>query len=116
MSGLISKELEKRINGYLARAASHKLDVFHLTERGLYRIMGGTTSEYGDRRELAIVEGRFIDAIVYAVEHKEYVGWWCSRNQYDHSAHGFVKKVKIEKLPKSRDSDEFLKKHGGSAK
>lgn len=97
-------ELLKRVEGYLKRTRNDKLvKSYPLEERGFYSIISGSRGDYGNRDTLAIVRGRFIDSIVYAVQKPGFVGEWCSwANNYDNCNHGKVEKIQVANLRENK--------------
>ena len=86
---ITNAELERRVRGYLARGDVYR---YSLGEEGRYKITGGSKfgSGYTDR-VLDIVQGRFIDALVWAVQLK---GFWSELSSLatpNDSEHGQIK-------------------------
>lgn len=115
---LSPETLKKRVEGYIERAKKEDgLQLYPLEEVEVFRVVGGTDSSgscsglglggrYGIKHDL--VRGRFIDAIVYAVQQSDFYGWYCSSDNMDNPHHGFVVKADIQKLKKVKGLDELI--------
>lgn len=110
MKSITDIELENRVKGYLSRTGLPKYD---LEREGRYAIMGGARDGLSSRQQISVVEGRFIDALVYAVQEVKFLGDWCSWVPYDNCNHGEIYALKIRKSAKSKRIDNLLEKLKG---
>jgi nicotinamidase/pyrazinamidase len=96
---------KEKIRQYMERAENTgKIPIYGLHEQGKWDVLGGTFekivalgfSSYDDKHPkrpiIGIVEGRYIDAIVWAVEQNKFYGDWVTN--IDHSTNGYVMKHK----------------------
>tara|TARA_Y100000310_G_scaffold338793_1_gene429485 strand:- start:296 stop:649 length:354 start_codon:yes stop_codon:yes gene_type:complete len=106
----ISKqELEKRINGYIMRIRRKDVPKIPLKQKGLYRVVSGSQGNYSHRETLDVVQGRFIDAIAYAVQQPGFTGWWCGWDAPDNCNHGKLEQIDPVKLPTNKKLDYLAK-------
>jgi hypothetical protein len=100
------ENLLERIHAYEKRvkADNGRLPIYPYERVGQYTIMGGTTSERGGHKPVGVYEGRFIDVLVTAFEHPNFVGWWSDRDP-SRSMNGYVIEytppavTKVEPIP-----------------
>lgn len=93
-------DLAKKVGLYIQRATRARSDIpfYPLEEEGVYRVIGGTVGNR-DRYEIKeLFEGKFIDAIVFALQQPNFYAEWCSSDNPDNVNHGYVEKVTIKKL------------------
>ena len=73
---ITQEEAYKRIKGYLKRSRSDTfVENYPLEKKAVYRIASRSSLE-GNRSTLGYIEGRFIDAIEYAVRQPDFLGDW----------------------------------------
>ena len=96
------EKLVKKVNLYLKRAKqSPSVENHPIDREGYWRIMGGTTSAHGLREPMKnVVQGKFIDAVAYAVQQSEF---YSDRDRYtlddpSNYFHGRVEKIKVREL------------------
>ncbi|MFZ5955420.1 MAG: hypothetical protein ACOYT4_03265 [Nanoarchaeota archaeon] len=87
------KELIEKVKSYLTRCKADSLVENHsIEEHGYWRILTGT---YGQMRKSMkeVLSGKFIDAVVYAVQQPEFYGdGWAGKDP------GNINNGKIEKV------------------
>ncbi len=91
----MDEELIKLVKLYLERVKKDKLEDYSLKEEGYWVIIGGKNRYHGLRGVMAVVYGRFVDALAYAVQHPKFydVG-----RKPDHPNNGYVVKIEPKKL------------------
>lgn len=107
------QEIARRIKGYLQRTRRERTRQYPLNEVGIYRIVGGSQGDRGERKELAIVQGRYIDALEFAVQQPGFLGDWCSWSMPENCNHGYVERVQVKELRITNQSLINLVEAGG---
>jgi hypothetical protein len=104
-----TESLAEKVRNYLKRTDSYATRL-PLEQEADYLIMSGTTDERGDRYEVGIYHGRFIDAVVKAVASPSYGGWWVTHD--DHPDNGYVQLFapEIKHLPRLEGIVEYVTK------
>lgn len=88
-----NKEIIEKIKEYLLRPEIRK---YSLTERGIWRIYGGTENGQGDRYDIGVHEGTFLDALTTLVTHMAYKAKW--RFNLENKQNGVIIKYTIPLL------------------
>jgi len=106
-----NEELARRIDGYLTRARRDNLPVYKPMERDIYRVMSGSIGDYGERIELGVFKGNYINVLAEAVQMSRFCGEWCSWNMTDNCNHRYVEKVEVKKprVPNKAPKDLMLR-------
>lgn len=96
-------ELLKKIQEYFERTITEpgKLRKYKPDEIGHWRVISGAIDSESNRREISeVLHGRFIDAVAWAVQEKEFYSTTLTLiTNYSRYEHGIVKKVNIQELP-----------------
>lgn len=111
MKKVDNKEIIRRVGDYLIKVNTSDIKRHDLKRRGRYRITSGHLHGHGHRDILDIVEGRYIDALAYAVQLDEFVGeWspWVSGHMLKDEDRGMVEAVRSNPLDK-KTGDSILK-------
>ena len=104
-------ELESRIRLYLARTDVRKYD---FEKVGRYKIISGGQGDYGTTEILDVIEGRYIDALVCAVQQDNFCGFWCSWDSGPNN--GRVEFVRENPVDKGLGNSLLKKLKGGKKK
>jgi len=106
------EELVRKVSLYLERAENDSLVENHPLEmEGYWRVMGGAMGDYGHRTpEKNIVQGKFIDAVAYAVQQPKFYADLCSDDDPRNCNHGKVEKIKAHEL-KDKGLAKAVKKY-----
>ncbi len=112
------RDIERFVKGYLKRASETKMKVYPLDETGNYSIMGGQRYSGRDyenphRNFIGVVNGRFIDVLVFAIQHEDYKSEAADCNSPEGRYHGYITKQEIIELEKSSTGNDLLNKING---
>ncbi len=96
---MAQNELVRKVQLYLKRIKKDKnFPSYSLEEEGTYRIVGGALGDYGSREPMKdVFEGRFIDAVLYAIKQDDFYAEWCNHGDPSNCNHGYVEKIKVHK-------------------
>ncbi|HLF54232.1 MAG TPA: hypothetical protein VI612_00740 [Candidatus Nanoarchaeia archaeon] len=95
---LSQQQIVDQARAYLQRVErgdDHALS-YPRDEKAIYKIVSGSLGDFGTSEDIALVEGRFIDAVVFAVQQENFCGSWNSDPGNINA--GYVVKAKIAKL------------------
>ncbi|MBI2045481.1 hypothetical protein HYT23_05460 [Candidatus Pacearchaeota archaeon] len=106
MKKVDNKEIARRIKGYLQRP---EIITYALEREGRYKIISGTQGEFENVELLDVVEGRYIDALVYAVQQGRFCGDWCSWDMPENFNHGKVYMVQDNPVRDKEKGNSILK-------
>jgi hypothetical protein len=102
------REIVKRVCGYKKRMRSHDVPSYPFNQKGAYAIYSGSIGDYGTRKFLEVVNGRFIDAIAYASQLNGFCGDWCTWELPENCNHGYLEKLDITQAEKLDCLDKLL--------
>ena len=96
-----SDQIKEKVEAYLTRSVTK----YELNEEGVFRITGAESGDLSqdkfniiDRRELGFVQGKFVDAIAYALDLPLFYYEWDNENPASEKA-GYLKKINIKDAP-----------------
>jgi predicted NUDIX family NTP pyrophosphohydrolase len=102
----MKKKLIKKVKLYLDRAKDTESFLVHnpipsypLEEEGYWSIMSGVNGYYQRHEPMAMVQGRFVDAVAYAVQQPKFYGYMLEQHgNPGHRCNGYIVKLEPKKL------------------
>ena len=106
-----NNEITALVGGYLHRAKETGLAPYALTARGYWNVLGKMHKGLGTRESLKILNGRFVDAVAWAVQQDNF--YCCGdRNRVYGTESGVVVKIPIEAVRERSGLIDKLRKGG----
>jgi hypothetical protein len=105
----MNEETKRRVKEYIERLKDdNDLPRYPPGEIGVFKVISARDSVSIDSESSNIIEGRFIDAIAYAVNCREYYANWISPGSVNNCNNGHVVKVNVIRLREAEGLDEVL--------